>query len=187
MTGLTIAGRTFGSRLLVGTGKFSSNQAMASALDSPDTNTTTRRVPQGGCLFVEQGTAPRQNQLLFVQLCQSLGEPRFGCGQRSDPILEIRGLPLQASFSLRQLRFLCGLPLRAWYITSGFSMAYRARSSAPPWPVHVTTSASWAISAVMLPSSELFLNCLLRLKTERASTSPIFAGASISRFFMGQF
>ena len=34
MTGLTIAGRTFGSRLLVGTGKFSSNQAMAECLEA---------------------------------------------------------------------------------------------------------------------------------------------------------
>src|SRR6202167_502750 len=34
MIGLTIAGRTFGSRLLVGTGKFSSNQAMAQCLEA---------------------------------------------------------------------------------------------------------------------------------------------------------
>src|SRR5258708_11332632 len=34
MLGLTIAGRSFGSRLLVGTGKFSSNQAMADCLEA---------------------------------------------------------------------------------------------------------------------------------------------------------
>src|ERR1700677_3818900 len=41
MTGLTIAGRTFGSRLLVGTGKFSSNQAMAEALEASGTEIVT--------------------------------------------------------------------------------------------------------------------------------------------------
>src|SRR6201995_1952282 len=41
MTGLTIAGRTFGSRLLVGTGKFSSNQAMAECLDASGTEIVT--------------------------------------------------------------------------------------------------------------------------------------------------
>src|ERR1700676_4886562 len=41
MTGLTIAGRTFGSRLLVGTGKFSSNQAMAECLEASGTEIVT--------------------------------------------------------------------------------------------------------------------------------------------------
>src|ERR1700677_2563605 len=41
MTGLTIAGRTFGSRLLVGTGKFSSNQAMADCLEASGTEIVT--------------------------------------------------------------------------------------------------------------------------------------------------
>src|SRR6202012_3966151 len=41
MTGLTIAGRTFRSRLLVGTGKFSSNQAMADCLDASGTEIVT--------------------------------------------------------------------------------------------------------------------------------------------------
>src|SRR6202046_5471488 len=41
MTGLTIAGRTFGSRLLVGTGKFSSNQAMADCLAASGTEIVT--------------------------------------------------------------------------------------------------------------------------------------------------
>src|SRR5476649_2273460 len=41
MTGLTIAGRTFGSRLLVGTGKFSSNQAMAECLAASGTEIVT--------------------------------------------------------------------------------------------------------------------------------------------------
>src|SRR5271170_270082 len=41
MIGLTIAGRTFGSRLLVGTGKFSSNQAMAEALEASGTEIVT--------------------------------------------------------------------------------------------------------------------------------------------------
>src|ERR1700748_182351 len=41
MTGLTIAGRIFGSRLLVGTGKFSSNQAMADCLDASGTEIVT--------------------------------------------------------------------------------------------------------------------------------------------------
>src|SRR5476649_1156265 len=41
MTGLTIAGRTFGSRLLVGTGKFSSNQAMAQCLEASGTEIVT--------------------------------------------------------------------------------------------------------------------------------------------------
>src|SRR6202451_4232009 len=41
MTGLTIAGRTFGSRLLVGTGKFSSNQAMAETLEASGTEIVT--------------------------------------------------------------------------------------------------------------------------------------------------
>src|SRR5471030_1195925 len=38
---LTIAGRTFGSRLLVGTGKFSSNQAMAECLEASGTEIVT--------------------------------------------------------------------------------------------------------------------------------------------------
>jgi thiazole synthase len=38
---LTIAGRTFGSRLLLGTGKFSSNEAMADALDASGTEIVT--------------------------------------------------------------------------------------------------------------------------------------------------
>ncbi len=38
---LTIAGRTFGSRLLVGTGKFSSNQAMAECLAASGTEIVT--------------------------------------------------------------------------------------------------------------------------------------------------
>jgi thiazole synthase len=41
MTGLTIAGRTFGSRLLVGTGKFASNAAMADCLDASGTEIVT--------------------------------------------------------------------------------------------------------------------------------------------------
>src|SRR5476649_2490062 len=41
MTGLTIAGRTFGSRLLVGTGKFASNQAMATCLEASGTEIVT--------------------------------------------------------------------------------------------------------------------------------------------------
>src|SRR5260370_29800418 len=41
MTGLTIAGRTFRSRLLVGTGKFSSNQAMAECLEASGTEIVT--------------------------------------------------------------------------------------------------------------------------------------------------
>src|ERR1700683_142654 len=41
MTGLTIAGRTFGSRLLVGTGKFSSNQARAECLEASGTEIVT--------------------------------------------------------------------------------------------------------------------------------------------------
>src|SRR6201994_1060692 len=41
MTGLTNAGRTFGSRLLVGTGKFSSNQAMAQCLEASGTEIVT--------------------------------------------------------------------------------------------------------------------------------------------------
>jgi thiazole synthase len=41
MTGLTIAGRTFGSRLLVGTGKFSSHEAMAACLDASGTEIVT--------------------------------------------------------------------------------------------------------------------------------------------------
>src|SRR6204780_1013649 len=41
MTGLTIAGRTFGSRLLGGTGKFSSNQAMAECLAASGTEIVT--------------------------------------------------------------------------------------------------------------------------------------------------
>src|SRR6202050_5223526 len=41
MTGLTIAGRTFGSRLLVGTGKFSSNQARAEGLEASGTEIVT--------------------------------------------------------------------------------------------------------------------------------------------------
>ena len=41
MTGLTIAGRTFGSRLLVGTGKFASNQAMAECLAASGTEIVT--------------------------------------------------------------------------------------------------------------------------------------------------
>src|SRR6201995_3405896 len=41
MTGLTIAGRTVGSRLLVGTGKFSSNQAMADCLEASGTEIVT--------------------------------------------------------------------------------------------------------------------------------------------------
>src|ERR1700723_4567995 len=41
MIGLTIAGRTFGSRLLVGTGKFSSNQAMAECLEASGTEIVT--------------------------------------------------------------------------------------------------------------------------------------------------
>src|SRR6202789_3736794 len=41
MTGLTIAGRTFGSRLLVGRGKFSSNQAMADCLEASGTEIVT--------------------------------------------------------------------------------------------------------------------------------------------------
>src|SRR6202142_1374656 len=41
MTGLTIAGRTFGSRLLVGTGKFASNQAMAECLEASGTEIVT--------------------------------------------------------------------------------------------------------------------------------------------------
>src|SRR5579871_688982 len=41
MIGLTIAGRTFGSRLLVGTGKFSSNQAMADCLSASGTEIVT--------------------------------------------------------------------------------------------------------------------------------------------------
>src|SRR5450432_3937028 len=41
MTGLTIAGRTFTSRLLVGTGKFSSNQAMADCLAASGTEIVT--------------------------------------------------------------------------------------------------------------------------------------------------
>src|SRR6201995_3217513 len=41
MTGLTIAGRTVGSRLLVGTGKFSSNKAMAECLDASGTEIVT--------------------------------------------------------------------------------------------------------------------------------------------------
>src|SRR5476651_1498573 len=41
MTGLTIAGRTFGSRLLVGTGKFSSNESMAESLEASGTEIVT--------------------------------------------------------------------------------------------------------------------------------------------------
>jgi thiazole synthase len=41
MIGLTIAGRTFRSRLLVGTGKFSSNQAMAECLEASGTEIVT--------------------------------------------------------------------------------------------------------------------------------------------------
>src|SRR6202453_2442300 len=41
MIGLTIAGRTFGSRLLVGTGKFSSHQAMGDCLEASGTEIVT--------------------------------------------------------------------------------------------------------------------------------------------------
>src|ERR1700689_4350696 len=41
MTGLTIAGRTFGSRLLGGTGNVSSNQAMAACLEASGTEIVT--------------------------------------------------------------------------------------------------------------------------------------------------
>jgi thiazole synthase len=41
MSSLTIAGRAFGSRLLVGTGKFSSNQAMAECLEASGTEIVT--------------------------------------------------------------------------------------------------------------------------------------------------
>src|SRR6201996_6730147 len=41
MIGLTISGRTFGSRLLVGTGKFSSNQAMEQCLEASGTEIVT--------------------------------------------------------------------------------------------------------------------------------------------------
>src|SRR6202453_3292506 len=47
MTGLTIAGRTFGSRLLVGTGKFSSNQAMAECLEASGTEIVTVALRRG--------------------------------------------------------------------------------------------------------------------------------------------
>ena len=70
MIGLTIAGRTFGSRLLVGTGKFSSNQAMASCLEASGTEIVTvalRRAAEAGAVCVLGSATPALESGLAAQ------------------------------------------------------------------------------------------------------------------------
>ena len=93
---LVIAGRSFGSRLLLGTGKFSSNQEMADALDASGTEIVTVALRRAD---LTQGGDPFANILDFIDPKRYLLLPNTSGAMNAEEAVRLARLARAAGIS----------------------------------------------------------------------------------------